>query len=578
MACYVAVKGKRGRRERPFVYGVRVVRIAALFCGLIAGLFALVAPVGLGIDLLTPFLKLWGSTPGQQLLGTVVFYAPVAAAILGGLLAFVTPGPGALLLLAAGVGWVGFGVFDLSLLRIELLVPGIASITGSLLAFLAGELELRRRRAARRNRRDMLRDTDTLRDSGSMRDPGMLRDPVMSPRGATMPRDAGGRNDDDERAREAAFSMDPLTVTREEAPPRPNREIPLTLEDVVPAEPEPRDQRRRPSETIWPDAPTGRRSMFERDSAPDLQPRRSLFDRPATRVERPPADRRDRPTERRERMLQRESERDRDYRPQRDYADDEPAPRRSLFVWFVAANVVVLIVLGVVVAYVMVDRKPDLTATVAEAAQPAVVATPATTPAVAEVTAEEADRLTPNVWPQLALPGTPEANQPALPMAPGDTPMAATVGAVAATAETPAAVAPAAGTFADPFAYCNAVKTVDYVDNRYSGPRFTADIADALRVPLGSAPDRVSWRCVDGVIYACASFDWPVCSMTPTAQEMLDYCQRNPGVTRLLAPNGTWACEGTKPRIPDGASWPVDARGFFPNAWIPVLPPQRPTG
>lgn len=563
-----------------------MVRIAALFCGLIAGLFALVAPLGLGIDLLTPFLKLWGTSPGQQLLGTLVFYAPVATAILGGLLAFVAPGPGALLLLGAGLGWIGFGVFDLALLRIELLVPGIASIAGSLLAFMAGELELRRRRAARRNRREELRDTDSLRDAGPMRDSGLMRSPPVSPRVSGMSRDGGRRSDDEERAREAAFAMDPLTVTREEAPPRPNREIPLTLEDVVPPEPEPREQRRRPSDTIWPEAPAARRSMFERDSPSDLQPRRSLFDRPAARVERPPTDRRDRPaTERRERTLQRETEgeRDRDYRPQREDYDDEPAPRRGLFIWFVAANVVVLIVLAAVVAYVMVERKPDLAATVAEAAQPAVAASATTTPAVADVSAADADRLTPNVWPQLALPGSPEANQPALPMSTSDTPMAATVGpAAVAVAEAPAVgpavPAPTGGTLADPFAYCNAVKTIDYVDNRYSGPRFTADIADALRVPMESAPDRVSWRCVDGVIYACASFDWPVCAMTPTAQEMLDYCQRNPGVTRLLAPNGTWACEGTKPRIPDGASWPVDARGFFPNAWIPVLPPQRPTG
>jgi hypothetical protein len=99
-----------------------------------------------------------------------------------------------------------------------------------------------------------------------------------------------------------------------------------------------------------------------------------------------------------------------------------------------------------------------------------------------------------------------------------------------------------------------------------------------LRVPLQSAPDRVSWRCVEGAVYACASFDWPVCAMTPTAPEMLDYCRSHPGATRLLAPNGTWSCEGNRPRIPEGASWPVDARGFFPKAWVPVVPPQQPTG
>jgi hypothetical protein len=546
-------------RTAPGFDGVRVVRIAALFCGLIAGLFALVAPVGLGIDLLTPFLKLWGATPGQQLLGTLAWYAPVVGAILGGLLAFVAPGPGALLLLGAGLGWIGLGVFDAAFLRIELLVPGVASTAGALLAFFAGELELRRRRTARRNRREELRDSADRSDRTDNRiDSNSRIDTVARARQEAL-------------AREAAFNMDPLTVSREEAPPRPTREIPLTLEDVVPTEAQ--EPRRRAPETIWPETPAARRSVFERDAGPDLQPRRSLFERPATRMEPPAADRRERP---RRREIARE----------RDYYDDEPAPRRNLLVWFAAANVAVLIIIAVVVGYFMLERSPapanaavsqaadngNVAATPAPAALPA-AETPA--PAVAD-----ADRLTPNVWPELALPGS----QPAtLPMASTDAPVAATIGPAAATVpEAPApavaAIAPATGTFSDPFAYCNAVKTVDYVDSRYVGPRFTADIADALRVPMESAPDRVSWRCVNGVIYACASFDWPVCAMTPTAQEMVDYCQRNPGVTRLLAPNGTWSCEGIKPRIPDGASWPVDARGFFPNAWIPVLPPQRPTG
>jgi len=542
MACYVGQQGKARRGAAPASDGVRVVRIAALFCGLIAGLFALVAPAGLGIDLLTPFLKLWGASPGQQLLGTVAWYVPVGAAILGGLLAFVAPGPGALLLGAAGLGWIGLGVFDTTFFRLELLVPGLAAIGGALMAFLAGELELRRRRTARRNRRAM------LRDNGGR--------PVRPE-----------RTEDEARAREAAFNMDPLTVSREDAPPRPSREIPLTLEDVAPVDiPEPR---RRPAETIWPDAPAGRRSMFDREGGPDLQPRRSLFDRPPTRMDRAGQERRDSPPPpRREREPEREPPRD--YRG-REYYDDEPAPRRNMFIWIAAANGLVLVVLGVVVAYMMVERAPAPTSVgaVAEVTDTTPAAT-VPTPVVAEPAKAEADRLEPNLLPTLELPGA----EPTLPMASVDAPVAATVGPAAPTvAETSAA-----GGFADPYAYCNAVKTIDYVDNRYTGPHFTADIADALRVPMESAPDRVSWRCVDGVIYACASFDWPVCAMTPTAQEMVDYCVRNPGVSRLLAPNGTWSCEGNKPRLPDGASWPVDARGFFPNAWIPVLPSQRPTG
>jgi hypothetical protein len=561
------------------------VRIAALFCGLVAGLFALLAPTGLGSDLLTPFMKLWGPSTGQQMLGTVAWHAPMFAAILGGLLAFVAPGPGALLLGVSGLAWLGIGVMDATFLRAEVLVPGVASVAGALLAFLAGELELRRRRAARRQRRELMRD-------GGDRPERSARLPVDEPpewperreRSAREERDeAAAREREEARAREAAFKIDPLTVPREEAPLRPSREIPLTLEDVVPQEaPEP--PRRRQAETIWPDAPAGRRSMFDRDSGSDLQPRRSLFERPATRVDR--VERAERtPRRDREPERNREPERDRDYRDSgrdsvrervrgrdrdRDretYYDDEPAPRRNMIVWIAAANGLVLVVLGLVVAYMMVDRSPaPVTSAVAEAtddtATSAVPEAPAEAPAVP---AGDTERLEANVWPALALPGT---EIPELPMAPD--------GSVAAPAEV--AIAPAAGGYADPFAYCGAVQTVDYVDNRYTGPRFTAEIAEALRVPMGSAPDRVSWRCVEGIVYACASFDWPVCAMTPTAQEMVEYCLRNPGVTRLLAPNGTWSCEGNKPRLPDGASWPVDARGFFPNAWIPVLPPQRPTG
>jgi len=555
------------------------VRIAALLCGLFAGLFALLAPAGLGSDLLTPFLKLWGPTAGQQMLGNIAWYVPVVAAVLGGLLAFVAPGPGAMLLGVSGLAWLGIGVLDPSFFRLELLLPGILGTAGALLAFLAGELELRRRRAARRNRRETMRVRDDRPERSIRLDtdeppewPERRERPLRDERddfGARARDEATAR--EEARAREAAFKMDPLTVPREEAPPRPSREIPLTLEDVVPPEaPEPR---RRQSETIWPDAPTARRSLFERDSPPDLQPRRSLFERPATRVDR--VDRVERKPARDEREPMRDRDRDRDVRDTgrgRDrevFLDDEPAPRRSMFIWIAAANGLVLLMLGLVVVYMMVDRSPaPVSSAVAEATDDtptSAVPTPAAETPAAQPAATEPERLEPNVWPALALPGS---EMPALPMAPDGT-----------VAE-PAAVAvtPAAGGYADPFSYCGAVQTVDYVDNRYTGPRFTAEIAEALRVPMGSAPDRVSWRCVEGIVYACASFDWPVCAMTPTAQEMVEYCVRNPGVTRLLAPNGTWSCEGNRPRLPDGANWPVDARGFFPNAWIPVLPPQRPTG
>ena len=41
------------------------------FCGFTAGLLTLLAPTAIGLDLLTPFLKLWGISAGQQMLGII---------------------------------------------------------------------------------------------------------------------------------------------------------------------------------------------------------------------------------------------------------------------------------------------------------------------------------------------------------------------------------------------------------------------------------------------------------------------------------------------------------------------------
>ena len=70
----------------------------------------------------------------------------------------------------------------------------------------------------------------------------------------------------------------------------------------------------------------------------------------------------------------------------------------------------------------------------------------------------------------------------------------------------------------------------------------------------------------------CASFDWPICALTPSVSEMVEFCTQNPGAQGLQAPNGSWSCQGTRPTIPQGENWPVDARGFLPGAWI-VIPP-----
>ena len=137
-----------------------------------------------------------------------------------------------------------------------------------------------------------------------------------------------------------------------------------------------------------------------------------------------------------------------------------------------------------------------------------------------------------------------------------------------------AAVAPQGGTeqsYADLFAYCSAVGTLDFVDRRYTGPVVPPVVTEALGIPQSTSQDRVHWRCSEGRVLACTSYGWPACDTTPTAAEMLDFCKLNPDIPRLLAPNGTWSCEKGKPKLPADASWPVDQRGFFPKAWVVIV-------
>ena len=131
--------------------------------------------------------------------------------------------------------------------------------------------------------------------------------------------------------------------------------------------------------------------------------------------------------------------------------------------------------------------------------------------------------------------------------------------------------------WSDPFAYCKAVGTVDFPDQRYSGPYLTDAIANALRVPVTSSPDRVKWRCDGGALLGCTSFRGSSCALTPSVTEMLEYCTQNPNAQGLLAPNGTWSCNDTEPVIPAGESWPVDGRGFLPGAWVEISPPPEPS-
>lgn len=135
-----------------------------------------------------------------------------------------------------------------------------------------------------------------------------------------------------------------------------------------------------------------------------------------------------------------------------------------------------------------------------------------------------------------------------------------------------ASVQTASNSFADPFAYCAARGT----DHRPDPSLIQADLPLAmvqnLRQMRGAMSAPARWRCADSKVYVCIETSGAVCSVTPNAQQMIAYCQANPGTRNIAAPGGMWSCEGARPVIPAGEVWPVDAYGYLPRAWVAAAP------
>jgi hypothetical protein len=490
-------------------------RIAALIFGIAAAIFAVVAPELTGTNLRAPFAALFGEGQSRELLGLAAWYGIPAAAALGGFLASFIPGLAALLLLGAAAGWLAAGVMLPTLIDYHLLAPAGLACVAAVLAVFAAESDRRMAVIERRQRRQ-----------GDDAAPPLRALPALSDR-------------------EVALRVDPQLGTRDGFVGRPNRDIPMSLEDIV------------------LETPTQR---------PQQQPPQQRWDRPEPQNYRRPTPFRALPAPSRS-----------DYRvtaagePVAAYGRPKPEPYRMRPPqrgggWLATANGLAVIVLGAVIAYLLYQNgqipglaPPSATVVATAPAAPAAASAPVVV-ANREPTrlVDDADPATQNPIPAL---------RPAAQQEPA--PQAVDAQTTAAVTPAPAPNRPAAaqgGSYDDPFAYCSAVGTIDFVDSRYTGPAFTAAIASALRIPAASSQDRVHWRCFNGAVLACQSFDWPICAMTPVVVEMLEFCKANPTVPRLLAPNGTWSCEGGKPKIPNGASWPVDERGFMPAAWIQVPP------
>lgn len=434
-----------------------LLKIVALLCGLLASAFAWGASFYIA-DVGVEFLELWPETISQQFLGLVTWHGIVAAALVGGILAVLSPISGAILLLAVAAGWAWLAYTLPVGFTLQMIVPIALSGLGALAALGA-----------------------------------MLR----------------GRA----RRREAERQPSTEDLEREEA---------LRFE---------------PTEGVTP--------LFSDQHEPD-EPVTSLV-----------------------------PERERPTRP------DEAPPHGISGA--MAVNVAALILLAGAVGLLIYSeiRSGDLMAAFSPSG-----------PQAARVAAGEPSAIEPETdgeAPTEAAAGGPATVAADEPVADtGDDPTPSTEDASIAdegsdTEERAAsladpmrldAMAPDDGPWQDPFSYCSAVGTMDFPDHRYVGPHVVTAVADALRVPESSSPDRVKWRCYEGVVMACAAFDRPVCALTPTVAEMVEFCAQNPGSQNLVAPNGSWSCDGEQPVIPEGQNWPVDPRGFLPGAWQTVARPD----
>ena len=144
--------------------------------------------------------------------------------------------------------------------------------------------------------------------------------------------------------------------------------------------------------------------------------------------------------------------------------------------------------------------------------------------------------------------------------------------------------------FADPFAYCAAIGTIDAPDDRYTGPRMPKAIARGLKQAFGapqSAPltpfvKNSFWRCMDGKVYACnVGANLPCQSKADTSRAptsgMIDFCRETPNTDFIPAvATGretiyAWRCTSGAPTITREVVQP-DARGFIKNIWYEIPP------
>ncbi len=165
---------------------------------------------------------------------------------------------------------------------------------------------------------------------------------------------------------------------------------------------------------------------------------------------------------------------------------------------------------------------------------------------------------------------------------------ACTPGAAPAT---PASDPSKPASFADPFAYCAAVGTIDKPDARYTGAPVPDEIIagfkkaaglEASTEPMDMFKKTTIWRCMDSKVYACNfGANLPCDSKANTnktpSQEMNDYCKANPSSDFIpMSVTGhdtvySWHCSNGSAAVLDQVE-KVDGAGYIEQIWYPIAP------
>lgn len=151
--------------------------------------------------------------------------------------------------------------------------------------------------------------------------------------------------------------------------------------------------------------------------------------------------------------------------------------------------------------------------------------------------------------------------------------------------------APTTVAFADPFAYCAAVGTVDTPDARYSGPAVPDVIINGFKKaagleastePIEMFRKTTIWRCMDGKVYACNfGANLPCDSKGNTdrtpSKAMEDYCFANPDSDVIpMSVTGhdtvySWRCAKESPQLLEQIAQ-LDAAGYLAQIWYELEP------